>query len=409
MISNTFLAKNARWLVAGTLLVFLASFGQTYFISIFAGEIRGAFGLSHGEWGGIYTIGTTASAIVMIWGGQLTDRFRVRSLGAATLIFLAFSCLAMALAPSAWMLPLVVFALRLAGQGMTVHVALVAMGRWFITSRGKAISVATLGGNAGEALLPLLFVALLARHDWRLLWVLAACLAVLGVPALLALLTRERAPEACAPSDQSAGMQGSHWSRNQALRHWLFWLMFPALIGPAAFTTAFFFHQVHFAAIKGWQHVDLVTLFPGYMGVMIATMAVAGWLLDKTGTRRLMPWIQVPMVAAFTLFAQGQSLLVAFLGLFFLALTTGATAVIPNAFWAEFYGTRNLGSIKALAVAVMVLGTALGPGVTGALIDLGLGLEAQFQMAAGYFVMTTALMKLGISRAVRPKWSGAAL
>ena len=93
MISNTFLAKNARWLVAGTLLVFLASFGQTYFISIFAGEIRGAFGLSHGEWGGIYTIGTTASAIVMIWGGQLTDRFRVRSLGAATLIFLAFSCL----------------------------------------------------------------------------------------------------------------------------------------------------------------------------------------------------------------------------------------------------------------------------------------------------------------------------
>jgi hypothetical protein len=57
-----FLLDNARWLTVGVLLTFLSSFGQTYFISVFAGEIRAGFGLSHGEWGGIYTLGTTASA-----------------------------------------------------------------------------------------------------------------------------------------------------------------------------------------------------------------------------------------------------------------------------------------------------------------------------------------------------------
>ena len=395
------MVHNARGLAAGILLAFLGSFGQTYFISIFAGEIRHTFSLSHGQWGGIYTLGTAASAIAMIWAGELTDRLRARTIGAITLAFLALSCLAMAFTPSAWVLPVVVFALRLAGQGMTVHVALVAMGRWFQASRGKAISVATLGGNAGEALLPLLFVALLAQTDWRVLWVVAASLALLGVPVLFALLTRERPPESWATTDQSVGMQGLHWSRNQAFRHWLFWFIFPALIGPAAFTTAFFFHQVHFAALKGWPHVDLVALFPGYMAVVIASMATAGWLLDKVGTARLMPWIQLPMIVAFTLFAYGESLIVALIGLSFLALTTGANAVIPNAFWAEFYGTRNLGSIKAMATAVMVLGTALGPGLSGVLIDMGHGLEAQYQLVACYFVITTVLMRLGIQRALK--------
>ncbi len=61
---TAFLRDNAPWLSAGVLLTFLSGFGQTYFISVFAGEIRSEFGLSHGEWGGIYSLGTTVSAIV---------------------------------------------------------------------------------------------------------------------------------------------------------------------------------------------------------------------------------------------------------------------------------------------------------------------------------------------------------
>ena len=83
-----FLRGNAPWLGAGVLLTFLSSFGQTYFISVFAGEIRAAFGLSHGAWGGIYTLGTTASALLMVWAGGLTDRFRVRVLAPFVLLLM---------------------------------------------------------------------------------------------------------------------------------------------------------------------------------------------------------------------------------------------------------------------------------------------------------------------------------
>ena len=166
MRERSFLLQNAPWLAAGALLAFLSSFGQTFFISVFAGEIRAEFGLSHGAWGGIYSLGTTLSAAVMVWAGGLTDRFRARVLGSGVLVLLALACLSMAFS-TVWLLPLVIFALRLTGQGMTSHISAVAMARWFVAMRGRALSIAALGFSFGEALLPIVFVALLGMFDWR--------------------------------------------------------------------------------------------------------------------------------------------------------------------------------------------------------------------------------------------------
>lgn len=394
----TFLRENARWLTAGMLLTFLSSFGQTYFISLFAGEIREVFQISHGEWGGIYAVGTTASAVAMIWAGALTDRFRVRALGAAVLVLLAVSCLFMAFNPVWWLLPFAIFCLRFTGQGMASLTAVVAMSRWFIATRGKALSVANLGFAIGQALLPMLFVGLMVIYDWRMLWVGAAVIAVLGVPALLMLLRLERTPQSMAQSNQSVGMQTRHWTRNQTLRHPLFWFMFPALLGPGAFNTAFFFHQVHFADIKQMTHVELVAMLPFYTVISIVFMVLSGWALDKVGTARLIAWYQLPMVAAFVVFAYADTNGEMLLGFFFLAVTTGGNSTLPNAFWAEFYGTRHLGSIKAMAAAVMVLGSAIGPGITGLGIDLGVGIETQYLFVAAFFVFATAMMAAGVAK-----------
>ncbi len=260
MRTRPFLVENAPWLAAGALLAFLSSFGQTFFISLFAGEIRAEFDLSHGQWGGIYSLGTTLSAAVMVWAGGLTDLFRARVLGSIVLVMLAFACLSMAMS-TVWLLPAVIFALRLTGQGMTVHISSVAMARWFVASRGKALSIAHLGFSVGEAFLPFIFVALLAVWDWRMLWVFAAGIAIGGNPLLLLLLRTERTPQSLAQSDQSLGMGGHHWTRGETLRNQLFWFMVPALLGPAAFNTAFFFQQVHFAEVKGWEHLELVRCF----------------------------------------------------------------------------------------------------------------------------------------------------
>ncbi|MEM6658985.1 MAG: MFS transporter [Pseudomonadota bacterium] len=396
-----YLAENATWLGAGILLTFLSSFGQTFFISVFAGEIRAAYGLSHGGWGIIYSLGTMAAAAVMIWAGGLTDIFRVRSLGPWVLIGLIAATLAMALNIWIGLLPVVVFLLRLFGQGMSTHLALVAMARWFTATRGKALSIASVGFALGEAVLPLIFVAAMAFLDWRWLWVVAAGLTALGIPVLVRLLRQERTPQSLADMQSSTGMQNRHWTRRQALTDPLFWFMVPAILGPSAVITAFFFHQVHLADVKGWQHIQLVALFPVYTGIGLLSMFAAGWALDTWGTARIMPFYQLPMACGFVILALSDSIGIAMIGLIFLGLTVGAHSTLPSAFWAEFYGTRHIGSIKALATSVMVLGSAIGPGLTGILIDRGVSLDTQFLWIGAFFLIVCGLIWIGVTQAVR--------
>ncbi len=394
-----FLHDNATWLGAGVLLTFLSSFGQTFFISVFAGEIRAAYGLSHGAWGGLYSLGTLVAAGVMIWAGGLTDVFRVRVLGPVVLAGLALAALALAWTTWGALLPVVIFLLRLFGQGMSTHLAQVAMARWFTASRGKALSIASLGYSIGEALLPLSFVAAMTFVDWRWLWVLVAGLILLGIPVLIRLLRQERTPQSLADEYASTGMQGRHWTRREALLHPLFWCMAPAILGPSAFITAFFFHQVHLAEVKDWAHIQLVALFPIFTVISIFSMFAAGWALDKWGTARIMPFYQIPMAMGFGVMAFADTIGIALIGLILMGISGGAHNTLPSAFWAEFYGTRHIGAIKALATALMVLGSAIGPVLTGVLIDLGVPLSLQFLWIAAFFLLVCALVGFGIRRA----------
>ena len=372
-----FIRENLPFLGAGALLSFLSSFGQTFFISIFGGEIREAYGLTNGDWGLIYMIGTGASAIIMVFAGGLADRFRVRTLGIVVILMLASACLFMAFNAVAALLPFVIFALRFTGQGMTTHVATVAMSRWFIATRGRALAVAAFGFMIGEATLPLTMVWLKSFIDWRTLWVGFAVFCVLACFVLYRLLRLERTPQSMANATQSTGMYGKHWTRRDALRHPLFWVMIPAVMSFSGFGTAFWFHQAHFAEIKGWSHLALVSVFPlGTLALSLSTIGY-GWAIDRVGAVRLLPFYLIPLIAAFVLHWYAPSLVWTALAVILMGMAGGGQSTLLNACWAEFYGTKHIGSIKSAAAALMVLGSAIGPGLSGWLIDRGVGFEVQ--------------------------------
>ena len=60
----------------------------------------------------------------------------------------------------------------------------------------------------------------------------------------------------------------------------------------------------------------------------------------------------------------------------------GLGATVSGAFWPEFYGTKHLGSVRSVAMSLMVFATALGPLGSGILIDRGFGLELQYTIMA---------------------------
>lgn len=397
----TFIRQNAPFLATGALLSFLSSFGQTYFISIFGGEIRAAYGLTNGEWGIIYMIGTGASAAVMVFAGGLADRFRVRQLGITVVLLLGLSCLLMALNPISALLPLLVFLLRFFGQGMTVHVSAVAMSRWFIATRGRALAVAAMGFMLAEATLPLIMVWLKSHVDWHIIWIGCAIFCFAMASVLFRLLRLERTPQSAAEQDQSVGLHGKHWTRNDVLRHPMFWAMAPAVMSVSGFGTAFWFHQVHFAEIKGWSHLALVAVFPlGTITLFFSTIFY-GWLVDRIGAVRLLPIYLIPYVAAFVLHWYAPTLAWTAMGVILMGLAGGGHNTLLNACWAEFFGTRNLGSIKAAVTALMVLGSAIGPGLSGWLIDRGVGFDDQMLGYAATFAVAALLLLYPVAVARR--------
>jgi MFS family permease len=397
--STDFLRNNAPWLAAGFLLSFSSSYGQTYFISLFAGEIMAEFGLSHGQWSSIFGVATLGSAGLLVLTGSITDRFRVRALGTAIMAGLALACLAMAAVPAVWALLPVVFLLRFTGQGMCGQMANVAMGRWFVAHRGTALAIATLGFALAESLLPLAFVGLLGAASWRLLWVIAAGLALLAIPLLLTLLKSERTPQGMGDDMHSPGMQGRHWNRAEVLRHPLFLAALPLILGTAAFLTATFFHQVHLSEAKGWSHLQFVALFPLYTAFSILGLIGSGRLIDRFGTGRLMQMYQAPLILAFLAMGWSNTIAGGAIAMALLGFGQGMGTTLPTAFCAEYFGTRHLGAVRAMATGTMVLGTAVGPVITGWLIDSGWHFDQQMPVIAIYFTATSLLMRLGLRSA----------
>jgi MFS family permease len=391
-----FLRKNASFLAVGFILTFCSSFGQTFFISLFSGDIRAEFDLSHGAWGGIYMIATLGSAAMMVWSGSLTDTVRVRTLSAIIFVGFITACIAMASVSAVWMLFPIIFALRQCGQGMFSHISGVAISRWFDATRGKALSITGLGYSVGEALLPLIFVGLMAWIGWRGSWLVAALILFTLAPLLLYLLRQERTPQSQANTTQSTGLDNRHWTRPQVMRTPLFLLIVPLLTAPSTFGTSFFFQQVHFMEVKALPLTALAALFPLFTVVSICFMLISGALIDRFGSPRLIPLYQLPLALAFIIFANATTVWGIAAGMALFGITSGFNATLQSALWAEFFGTRNLGSIKAMTTAIMVLGSAIGPGLTGWLIDQGIPFQDQMPYITAYFIFAAILAGIGV-------------
>ncbi|MEM0922458.1 MAG: MFS transporter [Pseudomonadota bacterium] len=395
-----FYLENARWLGAGVALTLASSFGQTFFISLFAGHLMAAHGLSHGEWSTIYLAGTLASAAVLIQAGRLADRMALGQLALMVLAIYAAVAAAMWANPSTWLLVGLIFGLRFCGQGMMGHIAITAMGRWFATHRGRAVAVAGLGYALGEAILPPLAILVIAGFGWREAWLAVAAVLVLAFAPLIAgLLSSERIPRGSAEEAAQTGLAGRHWTRREVTGHWLFWAVLPGVITPSFIGTVIFFHQVHIAEVKGWSLATMALAYSAYAGLTVLASLVAGWAVDRFGSARLLPVYLISMAVGTWAIGPANQVWVWFLALALVGTSTGVANAMWGAFWPEHYGTRHLGSIKALATAAMVFGSALGPFVTGWTIDFGWSFPEQCAAMAAWCLILSAVYVLTARRA----------
>ena len=401
MIPISFLRANARWLAGGILLMFCSSFGQTFFIGLFAGEIRAEFGLSHGGFGAIYMAGTIASAVTMIWLGTAVDRYPPVRIAIVILAGLATTCLVMAVTGNWIVLLVVIFGLRLFGQGMMTQIAMTATGRWFVANRGRAIAISMLGYDLGVAALPATVVVLMAIAGWRQTWVLAAIfLLLLAIPVLRQLFATERTPASTLEEQEQRHRPARDWSRAEVLADPAFWIINLGMLGPPFIGTAIMFHQIHLVESKGWALGLFAAAYPLYAGTTVIMALVCGWAIDRFGAARLLPMFLISLTAGLAVLSGFQSWIAIPIFMILYGINSAFMSTLNGALWPEIYGTRNLGAIRSVVVALMVFSSALGPGLVGWLIDRSVNLDVQF-IAMGCYCAAVSVLLYFVGRHIR--------
>jgi MFS family permease len=345
----------------GFCLAFLSSFGQTFFISLSGPDIRAAFGLSNGAFGTIYSAATLASGFLMIWAGGILDRVSTRLYAAVALGGLAGAALCLSVAPNLVLLGVSLFALRLFGQGMLSHAAVTSTARLADAIRGRAVGVATLGFSAGEAILPIIGVALIGTLGWVGTWLLAG--------ALLVGLARRRGSPRKAAALRPAGSGPHAPGRRAVLTDWRFLIFVPTMIGPPAIVTGYFFHQRLLAERQGWELETLALSVGLYALAGVAATMTVGSLVDRFRGTRVSRVHLLPLAAASLVLVGPGAAWQAPLFFALMGATAASNSVVVPAVLAELFGTERLGTIRALAAALMVAGSAITPGLFGFLFD----------------------------------------
>lgn len=381
----------------GTFMCLISSVGQTYFISLFGGELRAEFGLSHGEFGMVYMIGTIASGATLILFGRIVDHLSLNLSSFIVLLGLAAVAAFTGLAWSAVALTIAIYGLRLFGQGMSTHVGITAMARYFSRFRGRAISIASLGHAIGVAASPAFVVFLLARMDWREAWFVTGLMVVVLVPLVPLLLkgTGWRSPELELPNPvESPVPVAADMTLSQVLRDPGLWLRLPALLAPSFISTGFFFHQVHLAETKGWDTSVMAYSFSSFAVTTVLGLLIGGALVDSLTARRLVSVFLAPLAASCMVLWTFDSPFWAPVFLGFMGFGAGLTQVLLGALWAELYGVRHIGAIRSFATAAMVFSTGLAPFVMGFAVDRGVTLETIALWSAAYCLGSSVFSSL---------------
>ena len=372
----------------GVLLIFSSSIGQTFFISLFSGEIRNEFSLSHGMFGIFYSAATLLSAIVFFWLGKLTDQFNLTFLGLVTLGALSGFAFLLSSADTIFILFLSLLGLRLFGQSMLGHIAITAMGRWFSEKRGRALSIALLGHPIGEALLPSLIIYFLLQFTWRDIWLgIGIIIIIIFLPLVYWLGKYLKSRQLCRSNDnslESKNILNVSWNRSQVLKDLRFYQIIPGLLASPFIVTGVFFHQIHLVETKSWSITLFAYSYPFFALSVIGITFVTGWLVDRFSTIHLLRFFLLPLAFGLLLLASTDNIYVAPLFMILMGASSGAATIIISSIWVELYGINYLGSIRAMCFSMVVLSTSISPALMGLLLDKGVTLNVQFIIFAIY-------------------------
>ncbi len=380
-------------IIFGFIFTFFSSFGQSFFIGLFNSSVRSDLNISHGQFGSIYALATLLSSLTLIWVGKKIDDLKLIHYSFFVIFLLFFSSIFFSFITNISLLLVGIFLLRLSGQGLMSHTATTSISRYFDLNRGKALSVTWLGLSAAEFIMPITIVFFLSIYSWRSIWLSIALLVILFLP-ILSLLTIKKI-KLSSREKYTAKLKKNNiksWKRQELLLDPKFYLISLVMLALPAINTGVFVYQSFILESKGWGDFVIAKSFMFYAILSVLTLFISGPIIDKFKSIKILPLMNIPTLIGMIILFYSDNYISSYFVLGLMGISNGLANVLGSTTWAEIYGVKYIGSIKALTTAMMVFSTAFGTAVFGLIIDFGYSIEVIAFISSIYIILTNILI-----------------
>ena len=386
----------------GFIFTFFSSFGQSYFLGLFNSSIRETLSITHGQFGSIYASATLCSSLLLIWVGKKIDDVNIFKFAFFVTILLSFACFFFSKITSIFLLFIAIFLMRFSGQGMMSHTASTTISRYFTKTRGRALSISWFGLSSAEFILPVLMVYLLTILDWQNLWLIFSITVLIVLPISSYLLIKNLNLDSReTESEDIKEIEIKQWKRVEVIKDYRFYIISLNMLAMPWIFTGFAVFQSFIQTSKGWGPYVIAQSFMSYSILSVLTLFLSGFLIDKFTSRKLLIYMNIPLLLAVIVLILFDTSITAFIFLGLVGISNGFANILGSSTWAELYGVKYLGSIKALTTALMVFATAFGTALFGFLIDIGFTV-GNIAAVSGLYIFLSLILLFLVRKKLNP-------
>ena len=398
-----FKSLSLKVIIFGFIFTFFSSFGQSFFLGLFNSSIRDALSITQGQFGSIYASATLLSSFLFIWVGKKIDDINIFKFAFLVTLILSFSCYFFSKISSISFLFIAIFFMRFSGQGLMSHTATTTISRYFTKSRGKALSTSWFGLSTAEFILPVLIVYLLTITSWQNIWIYISILVLIFLPITSFFLIRKLDFNSREETNQKELRDIKQWKRIDVLKDYRFYIICLNMLAIPWIATGVFVFQSFITESKQWGVFTIAQSFMVYSTLSVLTLIISGFLIDKFTSRKLLIFMNLPLLLSVLVLIFLDSLYSAYIFLGLIGISNGLANVLGSSTWAEIYGVKFIGSIKALTTSLMVFSTAFGTALFGFLIDIGFHIE-QIAMVSFIYISISIILLFFIRKRLNPKY-----
>ena len=400
-----FSSLSLKVIIFGFIFTFFSSFGQSFFLGLFNSSIRETLSITHGQFGSIYASATLLSSFLLIWVGKKIDDINIFKFAFYVTLLLSFSCFFFSKISSVTFLFIAVFLMRFSGQGLMSHTATTTITRYFTQSRGKALSIGWFGLSSAEFILPVLIVYLLTITAWQNVWISISILSLIFLPLASFFLIKKLDFDTREQEDSSntESKEIKQWQRIEVLKDYRFYIVCLNMLAMPWIATGVFVYQSFITESKEWGSFVIAQSFMIYSILSVITLLGSGFLIDKFTSRKLLIFMNIPLLVATLVLFYFDTSITSFIFLGLIGISNGLANVLGSSTWAEIYGVKYIGSIKALTTALMVFSTAFGTALFGFLIDRGFTIE-QIALVSFIYILISLILLFSVKNKLNPEY-----